>query len=146
MTGKHGFIEGSLEEIEEVLERAEVGRIAICDSLMPYIVPLNFLYYEAKIVFHCSWKGKKLEIVAKNPHCCFEVDEFMEEVSYHYDSKCHLNFDSVLAFGKACIENNKEEKDRFFQLLHAKYNKIYQNQYLKMGNASTRIICLKLLM
>ena len=127
------FIEGGLEEMEETLKKAEVGRIALCEGSKPYIVPLNFLYDKGKIVFHCAWEGKKLDIIAKNPNCCFEVDEFMGEVSYHYDSLCHLDYDSVLVFGKARIENDVEEKFRFFQLLHAKYKEIYRKPLSKGG-------------
>lgn len=130
---KNEFVEDGLREMEEILKRAEVGRIALYDGSMPYIVPLNFLYKEGKIVFHCAWEGKKLDIIAKNPHCCFEIDEFMGEVSNHHDTLCHLDYDSVLAFGKAHIENGEEEKLRFFQLLHAKYKELYANLYLKVA-------------
>lgn len=123
---KNKFVEDGLGEMEEILKRAEVGRMAVYDGSMPYVVPLNFLYQEGKIIFHCAWTGKKLDIISKNPNCCFEIDVFMGEVSYHYDSLCHLDYDSVLAFGKAHIENKEEKKLLFFQLLHAKYREIYR--------------------
>ncbi len=40
----------SLREMEEILRAAEVGRIALSDDSRPYIVPLNFLYENGKIV------------------------------------------------------------------------------------------------
>ena len=115
-----------LETMEEILQRAEVGRLALSTDNLPYIIPLNFLYWDGKIAFHCGWKGKKLDLLAENSACCFEIDEFMGEVSYHYDSLCHLDYDSVLAFGKARIENDKEAKKDIFQRLHAKYKEIYR--------------------
>ena len=130
---KNNFVKNGLAEMEDILKRAEVGRIALCDGSIPYMVPLNFLYQERKIVFHCTWEGKKLNIIAKNQHCCFEVDEFMGEVSYHYDTLCHLDYDSVLAFGKTHIENGEEEKLRFFQLLHAKYKELYRKPISEGG-------------
>jgi nitroimidazol reductase NimA-like FMN-containing flavoprotein (pyridoxamine 5'-phosphate oxidase superfamily) len=99
--GKNDLVEDGLEEMEGILKRGEVGRLALCNGSMPYIVPLNFLYHERKIVFHCAWEGKKLDLIAENPNCCFEVDEFMGDVNYHYKTRCHLDYDSVLAFGKA---------------------------------------------
>ena len=128
-----GFIGDGLDEMEAILDRAEVGRIALCDGSTPYIVPLNFLYVEGKIVFHSAWKGKKFDLLAENPRCCFEVDKFMGEVSYHYDSLCHLDYDSVLAFGKARIEDDEEKKMRFFQMLHAKYKEIYRKPLSEGG-------------
>ena len=115
-----------LETMEEILQRAEVGRLALSAGNLPYIIPLNFLYWDGKIAFHCGWKGKKLDLLAENSACCFEIDEFIGEVSYHYDSLCHLDYDSVLAFGKARIENDKEAKKDIFQRLHAKYKEIYR--------------------
>lgn len=115
-----------LEKMEEILQRAEVGRLALSTDNIPYIIPLNFLYWDGKIAFHCGWNGKKLDLLVENPACCFEIDEFMGEVSYHYDSLCHLDYDSVLAFGKARIENDKEAKTGIFQRLHAKYKEIYR--------------------
>lgn len=115
-----------LEKMEQILQHAEVGRLALSRDNLPYIIPLNFLYWDGKIAFHCGWKGKKLDLIAKNNACCFEIDEFMGEVTYHYDSLCHLDYDSVLAFGTARIENDNETKKEIFQRLHAKYKEIYR--------------------
>jgi nitroimidazol reductase NimA-like FMN-containing flavoprotein (pyridoxamine 5'-phosphate oxidase superfamily) len=119
-------VQDGLKEMEEVLKRTEIGRIALCDGSVPYMVPLNFIYHEGKIAFHCSLEGKKLNLIAKNPNCCFEVDEFMGKVSDHYATRCHLDYDSVLAFGKARIERNEEERIRLLQLFGEKYDERYR--------------------
>lgn len=124
--GTDKLVQDGLREMEEVLKRAEVGRIALCDGSAPYIVPLNFIYHDGKIAFHCSLEGKKTELIKKNPNCCFEVDEFMGKVSYHYASTCHLDYDSVLAFGKARIEHNAEERIRLLQLFGEKHDERYR--------------------
>ena len=128
-----GIVEDDLKEMTEVLKSSEVGRIALSDSSKPYIVPLNFLYQNGKIAFHCALGGKKLDIISKNPNCCFEVDEFMGEVSYHYDSLCNLDFDSVLVFGKARIENDERLKLQFFEKLHSKYKELYRKPISEGG-------------
>jgi len=128
-----GIVEDDLKEMTEVLKSSEVGRIALSDSSKPYIVPLNFLYQNGKIAFHCALGGKKLDIISKNPNCCFEVDKFMGEVSYHYDSLCHLDFDSVLVFGKARIENDERLKLQFFEKLHSKYKELYRKPISEGG-------------
>lgn len=135
---KNEFVEGGLAEMEEILKRAEVGRLALYDGSSPYIIPLNFAYLNGKIGFHCDWKGKKLDIIARNPRCCFEVDKFMGEVTYHYDALCHLDYDSVIATGKARIENGEDEKYAFFQLLHAKYKEIYRKPVSEGGKVFDR--------
>ena len=125
--------EDGFEEMKKILKRAEVGRIAFCDGSTPYIIPVNFIYCEAKIAFHCAWEGKKLDIIKENPNCCLEVDEFMGDVSYHHNARCHLDYDSVLAFGKARIENDEKQKIRLLQLFAEKYDAIYRKPPSKGG-------------
>ena len=127
-----------LIEMEELLKKAEVGRLVLSDRTKPYAVPINFLYEDKKIIFHCSLKGKKMDIISKNPNCCFEIDQFMGEVSYHYDTLCHLDYDSVLAFGEAHIETDDEKKLHFFTQLHAKYKEIYRKSPLEGGLLFTK--------
>ncbi|HTY75535.1 MAG TPA: pyridoxamine 5'-phosphate oxidase family protein [Candidatus Nanoarchaeia archaeon] len=137
-TKKVEFVQGGLPEMEHILKQAEVGRLAVNDNSTPYIIPLNFAYVNGKIGFHCDWKGKKLDLIAKNPRCCFEVDEYMGEVSYHYDALCHLDYDSVLATGTARIEKDEEAIWQFFQELHAKYKAIYRKPIEEGGKVFDR--------
>ncbi len=132
------LVKDGLIEMEEVLNRAEVGRLGLFDGQTPYVLPLNFAYLPGRIGFHCDWKGKKLDIIANYPRCCFEVDEYMGEVGYHYDTLCHLDYDSVLASGKSRIENNEEEKYAFFQHLHMKYKEIYRKPAEQGGKVFDR--------
>ncbi len=120
------LIKSGLGEMEQILKGAEVGRLALNDDSIPYIIPLNYAYLPGKIGFHCDWTGKKLDLIEKNPHCCFEVDEYTGEVGYHYDALCHLDYDSVIASGTARIEKDEEAIWLFFQALHAKYKEIYR--------------------
>jgi nitroimidazol reductase NimA-like FMN-containing flavoprotein (pyridoxamine 5'-phosphate oxidase superfamily) len=131
------FEDDGLSEMEKILKRAEVGRMAIYDGTMPYIIPLNFLYTDGKIVIHCAWEGKKLDIISKNPNCCFEVDEYIGEVGYHYESQCHLDYDSVLAFGRARIEDNNETKAQLLQLFSEKYDELYKKSVSEGGKRFT---------
>lgn len=127
------LIEDGLEEMEKILKKAEVGRIALNDGTVPYIVPVNFFYHEGKIVFHCAWEGKKLAVMKKDPNCCFEVDEFTGEVSYHREAQCRLDYDSVLAFGRARIEDDQEKKIRLLQLFAEKYSELYRKPLSEGG-------------
>ena len=50
-----GLVDDGLSEMENILNLAEVGRMALLDGTMPYIIPLNFLYKararESKLLF-----------------------------------------------------------------------------------------------
>ena len=132
------FSPGGLSEMEQILKQAEVGRLALNDGATPYIIPLNYAYIEGRIGFHCDWTGKKLDLMAKNPRCCFEVDEYTGEVGYHYDALCHLDYDSVIATGICRIEKNDEAIWQFFQALHAKYKEIYRKPVQEGGKVFDR--------
>ena len=134
MGKSNSIVEDGLEEMEKILKGADVGRVTLYDGSMPYIVPVNFLYHEGKVVFHCAWEGKKLEVIAANPRCCFEADEFVGEVGDHFGARCHLDYDSVLAFGEARIESDAGEKARLLQFFAEKYSEDYRRPVSEGGN------------
>ena len=127
------FAENGLLEMEQMLTKAEVGRMSLAKGSKPYVIPLNFLYHEGKIVFHCAWKGKKLAIIEENPNCCFEVDMFVGEVSDHHETRCHLDYDSVLAYGRARVEQDVAEKTRLLQFFAEKYSEPYRKPISEGG-------------
>jgi uncharacterized protein len=60
--------------IEEILREQEVGRLATSVGDEPYVVPINYVYHDGKIIFHSHKDGTKMANIAKNPKVCFEVD------------------------------------------------------------------------
>ena len=60
--------------IEEILREQEVGRLATSVDDQPYVVPINYVYSNSKIIFHSHSDGMKMANIAKNPKVCFEVD------------------------------------------------------------------------
>jgi nitroimidazol reductase NimA-like FMN-containing flavoprotein (pyridoxamine 5'-phosphate oxidase superfamily) len=68
------------DEIEAVLKRAIVGRIACSgdDGERPYLVPIPFGYDNGS-VYSISGPGRKLDIMRARPEVAFEVDEVEAE-------------------------------------------------------------------
>lgn len=67
------------EQIEELLRKAIVGRIACCDhgeasDGRPYLVPLAY-GYDGESVYAHSGPGRKLDFMRRQPLVTFEVDE-----------------------------------------------------------------------
>ena len=65
------------DEIESIIKKADVCRIALVDGNRPYIIPMNFGYEKSKpskIYFHCASDGRKLDLIRKNNNACFEMD------------------------------------------------------------------------
>ncbi len=110
------------KEIEGILDRALVGRLGLSDDGEPYVVPLNFVYSDGRILFHTGIEGRKLEILQKNPKVCFEVDE-LTEVVVNEEAACFSTayYRSVIAFGTARALESIDEKLEALDVLMKKY-------------------------
>ncbi len=97
-------------EIKNVLSSQVLGRLACCDGKQPYIVPLTYTYDGENIIGQTN-EGKKLKLLRKNPHVCFEVD-MMTDMT---------NWKSVLVYGDF-QELNAEEAEKAQQEL---FNKVF---------------------
>ncbi len=65
------------KELKEILQKADVCRIAFAVDGVPYIVTMNFGYVwkdHLTLYFHCAKEGKKLELTKRNNTVCFEMD------------------------------------------------------------------------
>lgn len=65
------------EQIDSLLREEIIGRIACADGDYVYIVPVSYAYDGRAIYVH-SLEGKKLDIMRKNPHVCFEADNITD--------------------------------------------------------------------
>ena len=62
-------------EIERILNSTNIGRLATNgEDGYPYITPVNFVFHEGNIYFHCARVGEKLDNILRDPKVCFEVD------------------------------------------------------------------------
>lgn len=64
----------SPDEIEEMLRRHQVGRIACSANDRPYVVPINYAY-DGECIYGYSALGRKITIMREQPLVCFEIDE-----------------------------------------------------------------------
>lgn len=109
------------EEMEQILKRAEVGRLGLITDEGPYVVPLNFVYDDGCLYFHTGLEGRKLEAIEKNPGVCFEVDEQLEIVINEQGCLSTAYYRSVIAWGTAHLLDDTAEKMKALELLLAKY-------------------------
>lgn len=74
----------NFDEIDSLLGKARVCRIALFDGEYPYIVPMCFGYDlgdgKLELYFRCEEKGKKMELLKANNSAAFEIDELCEVV------------------------------------------------------------------
>jgi len=102
-----------IQIIDDIINRADVCRIALANDNIPYIVTLNFGYEsspERKLYFHCANKGRKLEMIRKNSYVCFEMDTGHEIITGTKACDWGMKYRSVVGYGYIKIINEKAAK------------------------------------
>lgn len=107
--------------IEAILHRAGVGRLGLAVDNVPYVVPLNYVYYQGAIYFHCADEGRKIDMLQLNPRVCFEVDEHYGTVRSNKPVPHSTHYASVIVFGQARIVDDLQQKFEVLQALLDKY-------------------------
>ncbi len=115
------------EQIEKILRRARVGRLATngADGY-PYITPVNFVYFRGKIYFHCAPAGEKLDNIERDGRVCFAIDLPLAYLDTAYEptaSACAVTqlYQSVLIRGRAEQVDGLEEKAAVLNALMASH-------------------------
>ncbi len=98
------------ERIKQLLEQAQVCRLAMVDQGHPYVVPLNFGYRDGSLYFHSALEGRKINVLKANPHVCFEVDELEKINRAAQACDWGVSFRSVIGTGTARILETLVEK------------------------------------
>jgi len=114
-----------MEESVDILKNAEFGFLStICENGYAYGVPLNYVYFNDSIYFHCANEGQKIE----NIKCCdkvsFCVTYDVELVPNDFDTK----YKSVVIFGRASEVIEQEKSEALFELI-----KKYSNEFIDEG-------------
>lgn len=106
------------EEIEELLQNNNMGRIGCSSSKKTYVVPVNYVYDGKSIIAH-SVEGMKIKMMRSNPSVCFEVDEVTT----------NTHWKSVIAWGT--YQEITGERERLDAM------KIFVNRMLKLKVSTT---------
>jgi nitroimidazol reductase NimA-like FMN-containing flavoprotein (pyridoxamine 5'-phosphate oxidase superfamily) len=111
--------------LEKILARARVCRLAMTDDgpqgPIPYVVPVFFACQGGRLYVHCAQEGRKLDILARNPRVCVEVDEVRSMVPAEKPCAFSSVFRSVIACGTAARVQDLRAKRKALDLLMAKY-------------------------
>lgn len=102
-----------IQEIESIIEKADVCHIAIANDNTPYLVTMNFGYVAGPVrilYFHCAREGRKLEMIRKNNFVCFEMDTDHNLAKGTENCGWGMTYSSVLGHGVITIINDVQEK------------------------------------
>lgn len=96
------------EKTQEILSEGEYGTLSTIDEDgYPYGVPMNYIYMNNKIYFHCANAGKKLENIRYNNKVSFTVvgDYQLKPAAFTSSYK------SVIAIGQAKFVEGEDKKE-----------------------------------
>jgi uncharacterized protein len=102
-----------IPELEEIISKADVCRIALANDNMPYIVTMNFGYVNSPqkmFYFHCASEGKKIDMLRKNNHVCFELDIDHEIVKGEKGCDWGSKYTSIVGYGDIDIVTERAGK------------------------------------
>ena len=133
----------AIAEMEEIIGQATVCRVAMADGDRPYIVPLCFGYEDRTLYFHTGRKGKKIDILKKNPNVCFEFDHDCRVLPQPDACDWGMAYRSVIGYGEASFVTSPEKKRRALDLIMRQYNG-NAGPYPDANIKATAIICVKI--
>lgn len=109
----------SPDEAVAILERNTAGVLAMSgDDGYPYAVPLSYVYADGKIYFHSALAGHKIDALEASDKVSFCVVDADDVVPSEYTTY----YRSVIAFGRARILRDEQEKMAALRMLGEKYN------------------------
>jgi len=105
-------------ECEAARTSAQRGILAIHgENGYPYGLPINYLYHNGKLYFHCAKTGHKLDAIRADDKVCFTVlSDPVKNPGEWWNC-----FTSVICFGRISEVRDEREIDRLLRLIGAKY-------------------------
>ncbi|MBI5523114.1 MAG: pyridoxamine 5'-phosphate oxidase family protein [Desulfarculus sp.] len=97
-------------QLEDILRRGRVLRLAMCHGDQPYLLPLNYGYAQGRVYLHTGRQGLKLEYLRANPRVCFEVSVDVELVPAQEACAWNCHYQCVLGFGRAVEVTDEAER------------------------------------
>ena len=98
------------ENIEAILHAAQECRIAFAVNNQPFLVPVNFAYFNNALYIHSAPQGKKIDCIRQNPQVCFEATSYAEIKSGTKACDWTTYYRSVIGYGNAVILSSPKEK------------------------------------
>ncbi|WP_027399742.1 pyridoxamine 5'-phosphate oxidase family protein [Anaerovorax odorimutans] len=129
-------------EIDEIMRNSEYGILStVGEKEVPYGIPLNYVYKDGNIYFHCALTGHKLDNIKFNNSVSFCVVNDVKLIAESFTTK----FKSVICFGKV-DEVSGEKKQEIFISLIEKFSGDFKEEgieYIKKVGDKAKIFCIK---
>ncbi len=128
----------SKAEAIEILKNGEYGILGtIGEDNYPYTVPVNYVYHEEKIYFHCATSGHKIDNIEFNTKVSFCVVGDTSILAKKFDTR----YQSAIVFGKAREVFDKKKEEGLIALIErfSKAHKTAGLKYIKAEWDNTKV-------
>jgi hypothetical protein len=135
-----------VNELREILRKADVARIAFSTDGAPYIVAMNYGFEWGQVLrlyFHCAKEGRKINLMEKNRLVCFQMDTDHELVRGANICKWSMNFRSIVGLGILKRVEDEEEKKKGLGLIMNHYGYEGEQLYDEKVFAATEVLRLE---
>jgi nitroimidazol reductase NimA-like FMN-containing flavoprotein (pyridoxamine 5'-phosphate oxidase superfamily) len=112
------------EQIEEIIKACRTCFLGLSDeNKQPYIIPMNFGFFNNEIYLHSGQFGRKWEIMKKNPKACITFC-LGDEIAYqdeHVACSWRVKSKSVIAEGTIEFIDDFDEKVKAMNIMMGQY-------------------------
>ncbi|WP_028544306.1 pyridoxamine 5'-phosphate oxidase family protein [Paenibacillus taiwanensis] len=109
------------QKINHFLNHTRTGLLGLSDGLQPYVIPLNFVWWNSCIYFHGLSSGRKVSIIKQNNAACFTIFEEFGTVTDPVPAKTDTAYMSVMLFGDVEKVTQLEDATAVLQQFLNKY-------------------------
>ncbi len=129
------------EECEEILRGEPRGVLSVLgENGYPYGFPMDFVYEDGKLYFHCAKVGHKLDAL----RACDRVSFCVMDQGYRKEGDWALNIRSVIIFGRIRFIEDPEETIERVRHLGLKYYPTRESVEEEIRQAGARVQILEL--
>ena len=129
------------QECTNILKEQPRGVLAVYgEDGYPYAFPMDYIYMDKKLYFHCSKEGHKLDAIAADNRVSFCV---MDE-GFRKDGDWALNIRSIIIFGRVKRIDDADETLKIVRQLGLKYYPTAESVEEEIRKAIARVQILEL--
>ncbi len=108
--------------IDQILNNCLYLHLGLVDDGKPYVVPMNYgVECESDghyvLYLHSGHTGRKLDIIRKNPVCCFTMELNVEPFEGRMACQYGVSYECLMGSGKITFVDDPEEKDKGLQAI-----------------------------
>lgn len=120
------------QKIEQFLSKADTGFLGLALNNEPYIVPLNYIWFEGSVYLHGASEGKKVNFIKENKNATFVISKSEGTMVSPIPAETDTAYLSIMLFGEIQIVNDLREATKAMQALLDKYVTGYYNSPLSL--------------